>query len=900
MAEVIITRFKQEGLEDYQKQLVSTSNSTNKLADSTDVLENDILALNKELASAKAKLSEMEKQGKANTQEYKKLATETKAVEIAMGGVGKTVGSVKTQMRAMQQEGIQLRLRMDELEDAGLRNTEAYKVLAKEYDVLKNKAGALKDTIGDVSAEIGTAGSDTRGLDIAIRGIQGVASGFQVAQGSLSLFGVENQELEKTLVRLNSVMAISQGLQQIQEELSKKDSIYTAIATKGKLLYALAVGQSTGAMKLFRIALVSTGIGAIIVLLGLLITNFDKVKKYVTNLFPALSGLGESLKGLKDIFSGVFNGISKIVENSLKPIVKTIKAVIIPTPANIKEALKSYKDLGNGVVDAFEQGKNESLAKRRRSELIASLDAESSILDRRTKLIESEGNKRLALATQLNAKEKALESAKLKFFKGELDSTVDAQVEYNNAVNDLREFDLQEQEKYRKKQEENYKKSLDYKKQAINDEITILEIQKIKNKDNLREVLEIDKKLVDARARLSKVGLTNKFEIELINLKAEEDKVKLVADYINSQKVEIEPIIKGFIIDDAEAQLKEIEKEIQKLFTESGGKITPELILLRDEYAKQKEAIKLMREEYDLFIDGAIEKTNALAGVQQKVFTAENFKKPLTETQQVIDGLFGGIISKSKETKAELKADLANGKIDYEDYAKAVRQANLDLASDIVMQVGQGFNTITSLMQQINQVRFANLEQQYKSGVISEKKYQAEVLRLRQREARINKANAIFNIILNTAQAVVRALGTGGPILAGIVGALGAVQLGIAIAQPIPKFKYGGSVADKFKGSGYVSGRKHEQGGRLAELEGNEFVIQSKAVSHYGKEMFDAFNNMKIAKGGDILYPKQQDLSALERPLNKLLDEQSRYNTENNYQLRILNKRLKYKTLEDV
>lgn len=55
---------------------------------------------------------------------------------------------------------------------------------------------------------------------------------------------------------------------------------------------AFVTGASTTAMKAFRIALISTGIGAIVVAIGLLITNFSKIKEVVMNLFPPLRFLG--------------------------------------------------------------------------------------------------------------------------------------------------------------------------------------------------------------------------------------------------------------------------------------------------------------------------------------------------------------------------------------------------------------------------------------------------------------------------------------------------------------------------------------------------------------------------------------------------------------------------------
>jgi len=66
---------------------------------------------------------------------------------------------------------------------------------------------------------------------------------------------------------------------------------------------------------------------------------------------------------------------------------------------------------------------------------------------------------------------------------------------------------------------------------------------------------------------------------------------------------------------------------------------------------------------------------------------------------------------------------------------------------------------------------------------------------LQTRQAKLEKANSIVQIALNTAVAIMRAWSDagpfGGPVFAAIIGALGAVQMATAIAQPIPKYKRG-------------------------------------------------------------------------------------------------------------
>ncbi|MFZ2432484.1 MAG: hypothetical protein WAW57_15200 [Lutibacter sp.] len=70
--------------------------------------------------------------------------------------------------------------------------------------------------------------------------------------------------------------------------------------------YTFVMGTSTGAMKAFKIALISTGIGAIVIGLGLLIANFDKVKAAVMNLIPGLSAIG-------DFFGKIINAVTDFI-----------------------------------------------------------------------------------------------------------------------------------------------------------------------------------------------------------------------------------------------------------------------------------------------------------------------------------------------------------------------------------------------------------------------------------------------------------------------------------------------------------------------------------------------------------------------------------------------------------
>jgi hypothetical protein len=171
----------------------------------------------------------------------------------------------------------------------------------ESFDALVARAGHLDDAIDDASKSIKRAGSDTRSLDGLISITTGVAGGFAVAQGAAALFGDESEELQKTLLKVNAVMSIMQGLQAIQNVSLKESSALQLInttATKAaavaQRLYAFVVGTSTGALKVFRIALASTGIGLLIIALGALVANWNEVKEAIFGVSQAQKDLVKS------------------------------------------------------------------------------------------------------------------------------------------------------------------------------------------------------------------------------------------------------------------------------------------------------------------------------------------------------------------------------------------------------------------------------------------------------------------------------------------------------------------------------------------------------------------------------------------------------------------------------
>jgi hypothetical protein len=269
----------------------------------------------------------------------------------------------ETQATASQQTGLDgFESKLQELDQklkaGGLSMREMNKLM-KEYQTVALQAGsaspigdratqsaaALKDQIVDLDTRVRLLSSDTIKLDTAMAGIATGAAAFQGVTSAVALTGVESEALVQTMVKLqaaqglvNSVNIIAQNLNkdailgiQIRSALQKAqnfilygsaaavtaESTATKAAAGAKVAMTAATTGTNIALKLFRGALIATGIGALIVGVGLLIANFDKVKAAVMGAVDRFKGLSGTMKTVLSIMFP-FIGVIRLVNSALE------------------------------------------------------------------------------------------------------------------------------------------------------------------------------------------------------------------------------------------------------------------------------------------------------------------------------------------------------------------------------------------------------------------------------------------------------------------------------------------------------------------------------------------------------------------------------------------------------
>ncbi len=144
--------------------------------------------------------------------------------------------------------------------------------LGPEFEDMANKivksAGQIKDKVGDVSAQIQYFSSDTRRIDAVVGAAQGVAGAFGIAEGAAALFGSKNEELQKTIAKVQGAIALMNGIQAVQNVLQQESAAMTGLNAAAQQVLAIKTYASASAMNALKVAMLATGIGIAIVLIA--------------------------------------------------------------------------------------------------------------------------------------------------------------------------------------------------------------------------------------------------------------------------------------------------------------------------------------------------------------------------------------------------------------------------------------------------------------------------------------------------------------------------------------------------------------------------------------------------------------------------------------------------------
>ena len=203
---------------------------------------------------------------------------------------------------------------------------------ADEIARAAKRAADLKDRMADAASTVDAFNPDQKFKSFS-QAISGVAGAFAAAQGALALFGVENENVAKQLLKVQGALALSEGLNTVLDSVEGFKNL-------GRVIRDTVVGAFTT----LKGVIATTGIGALVLIVSYLIHNWEQLTDRLLKSFPILSSVADKIKVITNAITD-YIGLTKQADRDYE------KANLI---------FEKRKTLIEGQIEVLEaQGKKE-------------------------------------------------------------------------------------------------------------------------------------------------------------------------------------------------------------------------------------------------------------------------------------------------------------------------------------------------------------------------------------------------------------------------------------------------------------------------------------------------------------------------------------------------------------
>jgi len=717
-----------------------------------------------------------------------------------------------------------LKNQLSQLDDAGQSGTAQFQSLAIQ-------AAKLEDQIGDTSDRIRILASDTFAFDAISDGAQKATAVFGLLQGASALVGEENEDLQKTLVKLNAVQAISNGLLEVNRFLStenaakagiltvvtKANTAATLAATAVTRLFGGAVNTTATSFKVLKGAIMATGIGLLLVLVGSIISAFSSAEKKVD----------EFGKTINEVNQKTIDSFNKLIDARLA--LSRAEDQISEQQLKRQQLINKYNEeqvlIKKQQLDQIEELKTKTVESLSATELffrgladkvgLSSVGITESVADVISKTVKKGISQETILRDEFDNQRKNAEAT----LAAEL-ATINVEASKQTAK-ELAELEKQRTNSKLAEERARLKLVIDLTKEGS--ELNQQAIIALAEFEGRATRTLLDQELKDRKKALEETGIATLADYTALNNEISARRKLSEQDTLNEvNRLNSEYRDKQFQDEkDFQEKLKQIEIdriEAVQLATQTAADIEKRIKLDSAVTNSGQETIKRVQAENNIIRFEAAQTTRELEKEEQSR-TAGLARG--TELRIKIEEEFA---AKTVKVNEDAKAAIAENNRAFEtERAQLLISTTEQIASSI-------FAIENNLLQRkINDIQTAtNFELQSATLTARQKealakKSAAQIAALQAKQARNDRAAAILSVILNTAVAVSAAL-VKGPLAAGIAAALGAAQLAVILSQPVPKFADGGE----------VKGKRHSSGGVHIEAEGNEFITRRKQAMKHG------------------------------------------------------------------
>lgn len=673
--------------EEYRKGIIKVNKQIKEVSDSLIELEEVIDPIPGSLADIRQqqeKLTKAFEDADPNTDEYKKLKSELIQVSKAVKDAELSVEALDTDQVASELGGLV----------GGLSDVATGAVLA--FGVSEESAEAFLKTLAQVEG----AGRVVKGS------IEGIQSGLKL---------------------YNSVLKESAAVQKAMAFASKAQAVGLSVLSAIQTAYTAIVGTSTGAMKAFKLALIGTGIGAIVVGLGLLIANFDSIVSWVGEAIDAMGGLKNILLillgpiGLLIAAWEYLFGAEEAVDDQRKKASEENSKRTKKRIAEIKAEQKAFVEATNAETEVLEVK-----VKILENEGKASDDVRLKILENNKAVVQSQLDavrQIIEAKTQQYKTEAALrgqsEEEFIKSMRAQGVDLLDLQQKANAIVDDLKlKADLSESEITKFKREQN--------EQRLEDAQTAADAQAKIDDDLL-------KRRIDAIAMLDQLeieAIENKQEREEAILQANFEKnIAKLSDNIAEEKALILAFEQAFLSELQALKDKYAEEERNKKFEDAQRLDELRIQIIEGRRATDLEQFEIDKEVASLRFIEEIELLRFELETKELTEEEYNLRRELLEQEH--QNNLSEIEKEASEARTEQALNEANKKI---------------------QTVAYFANAASSINDSFNKIQDNQLKEGEKLSLKAQK-------RRFQREKAFNIASAL----INGAGAIMNAIATFGP-----------------------------------------------------------------------------------------------------------------------------------------
>lgn len=282
------------------------------------------------------------------------MAKETiKVVQIDTNPAQTSIKDLRQQLKGFKDE-------MANLEEG----SDAFLEIANKAGEVKHQIDEINESIKGASADFGDMIGNTTNV------AAGITGAFQAAQGAMQAFGVESEIVTQSIAKLQGLMAMTQGLAAIDDGIKSFGKMTTAIKT------------STSGLGKFKTALIGTGLGALVVVLGSIVANWDEFSKSIGISEQAMTKFGDIMKGVLNSALGMIGGVGKAIS-------RLITGDFKGAGEAIKEGFAVQKNYQAGVIKSENERTENARKAAEERKRIAQEEAQKKI-DEAKRVLEAE------------------------------------------------------------------------------------------------------------------------------------------------------------------------------------------------------------------------------------------------------------------------------------------------------------------------------------------------------------------------------------------------------------------------------------------------------------------------------------------------------------------------------